>query len=101
VHIRLEGLYGILLIVQWTRRASKIENTLNFEIERESNIMQEKCEVTILQCFPQIRFISGEEVVYSNHLMPVSQKPISQMRSQKPSSSGDQDSHPVAPWFLE
>jgi len=85
--------------MNWWSRACKIINLLGFEVNSDllSNVSINKCESWVIDKGFNIIEATSHKVVNANNLMTFIDKSITQMWSNKPTTSGNKDFHNF--WF--
>ncbi len=67
----LRGLHGIVLIVDRRRGASQIVNIVNFDIQRESNVMPDHFEILMIEQVFDVALYAGKEIVDTHNDRPI------------------------------
>src|SRR5262245_25007832 len=91
VHADLCGLHRIELIVHGRSRAGKIENFIDFDVERETNVMAHQLEARIRQQMMYVASGPGVEIINAQNFVATFQQAIAKVRSNKSGSAGDED----------
>jgi hypothetical protein len=90
VHARLRGLHRIELIVHGRCRASQIVDLVDFDIQREGDVVAHELETRVLEQVLDVRLASREEVVDAQYLVPGGKQALAQVRAEKSGSAGDE-----------
>ena len=91
VHAGLDGLHGIVLVVNGRCRAGKIVDLLDFHIEREGHIMTHELKAGIVQKFLDIGSGTGKKVVHAENFVTFVKQTLAQMCAKKAGTAGDQN----------
>src|SRR5262249_49567376 len=83
VHRCLCCLHRIMLIVDRRSRASEIVDFVRLHVERKRDVMTEKLEARMGMEMLHVAFRAGEQVVDAEHLVPLLQQAIDQVRSEE------------------
>jgi hypothetical protein len=84
--IDLGGLDRVVLVMDRRCRAGEVVNPVHLHIERECNVMAKKFKKRILQKMLNIFLRPCVEVIDADYLLPFSEKALTEMGTQKPSS---------------
>ena len=87
----LRRLDGIELVVDRRRRARQIEDFIDFDIEREGNVMAHDFQMRVAHEMFQIILRAGEEVIDDEHVMAVFEHAFGQMGAQEACAAGDEN----------
>src|SRR5262249_18599080 len=100
----LRRLYRVELVVNWRRRAGKIINLVDFDIEGKADIVSDKLESGIQHQAGDIRSRRCKEVVHAEDLILAAQQSLTQMGTYEPGASCDKNGaiakHPFASFAL-
>jgi hypothetical protein len=91
VHADLRGLHRIKLVVNGRSRTGQIENFIDFDVERETNVMAHQLEARIRQQMMHVASRPGVEIIDAQNLIAAFQQAIAKVRSNKSRSAGDED----------
>jgi hypothetical protein len=90
MNARFRRLYRVMLVVNRGRRAGEIVNFIDLEIKREGDVMSKQLEAWVTDEMLDIALASREEVVEADDFMPVGEKPVAEVRSEKSRSTRNQ-----------
>src|SRR5215468_9517033 len=90
VHTDCRGLHRIKLVVNGRSWTSQIENFIDFDVERETNVMAHQLEARIRQQMMHVASRPGVEIIDAQNLIAAFQQAIAKVRSNKSSSAGDE-----------
>ena len=62
-------LHRIVLVVDRRRRARKIVDFVDLDIERKRDVMSHQFEARIIRQMRDVRFCAGEEIVHAQYVM--------------------------------
>src|SRR5262249_24126154 len=85
------GLHRIELIMHGRSRTSQIENFIDFDVERETNVMAHQLEASIRQQMMHVASRPGVEIIDAQNFIAPFQQAIAKVRSNKSGSAGDED----------
>src|SRR5215468_973814 len=91
VHADFRSLHGIKLVVNGRSRAGQIENFIDFDVERETNVMAHQLEARIRQQMMHLASGPGVEIINAQNFVAAFQQPIATVRSNKSGSARDED----------
>jgi hypothetical protein len=101
-HAGFHRLDRVVLIVARRGGAGEIVNLVDFERDRMRDVMPHELEVGLAEQMVDVRLLAGEEVVEANHIMPLADEPLTNMRPQKPGAPGHQNTfylrHEIRPF---
>ena len=80
-----------MLIVDWTCRTGQIVNLIHLDIEREGHIMTHHLVPGVAMQMVDVAFGAGEIIVDTDHLVPLIQQTVGQMRADKAGPASDQN----------
>ena len=69
-------------------RASEVIDLINFYIKRKAHVMAHEFEARMIVKMIDITFAAGEQVVSAKDFVPIGQKPINEMRTEKTCAPG-------------
>jgi hypothetical protein len=72
------------------RGASEVVNLINFDIERESDVVAQEFEIGVCYQVPDIVFSPREEIINAKNVMALAQERVREVRTEEPSSTGNQ-----------
>src|SRR5438105_5981997 len=72
-------------------RAGEVVDLVDFDIEREGDVVPHRLEVRLLQQMRDIVFAAGEIVVGAQDVVSPRGQALAQMRAEKPGAAGDED----------
>ncbi len=78
-HAGLDRLDRIVLIMNGRRRASEIEDPIDFKVDWMDDIMANEFEARMAEQVPNVLFVAGKEVVEANDVITLRDQPITQM----------------------
>jgi hypothetical protein len=90
MHRRLRRLYRIVLIVDWRGGAGEIVDFVDFNVQREGDIVPDEFEARMIVQVLDIALAAGEEVVGAQDLMALLQQTVAQVRAQETGAARDQ-----------
>ncbi len=88
---RLGRLHRIELVMHRRGRAGEIVDLVDLDIERERHVVAQHLEELVVEQVHDIVARAGEVIVDAQHVMPIGQQPLAQMRAEKPSAARDQN----------
>src|SRR5262249_42305747 len=91
MHADLCGLHRIELIMHGRSRTSQIENFIDFDVERETNVMAHQLETRIRQQMMHVAPGPSVEIIDAQNFVATFQQAIAKVRSDKSGSTGDED----------
>ena len=83
MHNGLGGLDGIMLVVNGRRGACQIQDLVNLNIKRISDIVPYQLKHGVDQQMIYVRPATGRNIIYTNHLVPVGQQALTQVSAKK------------------
>lgn len=87
----LGRLHRIVLVMNRRGRAGEIVDLIDLDIERKGHVMAHEFEARIAVEMVDVAPRAGEQIVRAQHLMPLAEQPVDQVRSDEPGSSRYQD----------
>src|SRR5262249_61891505 len=90
VHADFRSLHRIKLVVNGRSWAGKIENFIDFDVEREANVMAHQLESRIRQQMMHVASGPGVEIIDAQNFVAAFQQAIAKVRSDKSGSAGDE-----------
>src|ERR1700722_17689834 len=88
-------LHGIELIVDGRRRAGQIENLVDFDIERKTDIVSLQFKKWVRQQVLHVVSSSGVEVVNAQHFITARQQSFTQVCANKPGPASYKNATPL------
>jgi hypothetical protein len=79
VNARFECLNGILLVLNWAGRAGKVKDSINLNVERESNIMANQLKLRVIQKMSDVLLAPCVKIVGNYNFVANFEQSISQM----------------------
>jgi hypothetical protein len=72
-------------------RTGQIENFIDFDVERETNVMAHQLEARVRQQMMHVASCPGVEIIDAQNFVAAFQQAIAKVRSNKSGSAGDED----------
>src|SRR5262245_42149076 len=91
VHADLRGLHRIKLVVNGRSWAGKIENFIDFDVERETNVVAHQLEARIRQQMMDVASRPRVEIIDAQNFIAAFQQAIAKVRTNKSGTAGDED----------
>mmetsp|Transcript_15121 Transcript_15121/g.31370 ORF Transcript_15121/g.31370 Transcript_15121/m.31370 type:complete len:236 (+) Transcript_15121:309-1016(+) len=88
---RLDGLYGIKLVVGWRCGTSQVINLVDFGHERFGDIVRHKTKIGMMHPVSDVFLLSGEKVVNHCYFVALHHQLVNQVRTHKAGSAGYQN----------
>jgi hypothetical protein len=76
-------LYGIVLVVNGRRRAGKVVDLVNLDIERERHIVPHEFKSMVIKQMIDIPLGTGEEIVDTDDVPAIRDQAFTEMRTEK------------------
>ena len=92
-HARLHRLHGIILVMNGRCGTGEIVDLIDLEQDRLGHIMTDELELFIVEKMDDVLLSSGEKIVEANNFITFGQKSFAQMRTDKPGTAGNENSH--------
>ena len=89
MHAGLGGLHRVTLVVNGRGRAGQVKNSVNLYIKRKRHVVTHQLEIRMADLVGDIGFAACKEVVYTEHIVAVLDKTITQMGTKKTGTAGD------------
>ena len=86
----LGRLHRIVLVVDRRGRAGEIEDLVDLDEQRESDVVAQELEPRLRVEVGEIVLGPGEQIVDAQHVVPIGQQPVDQMRAEEAGAAGDQ-----------
>ena len=83
MHRGLGRLHGVMLVMHGRCRTGQIVDFINFDEKRETDIMTQELEPRMLVQMFDVALRAGEQIVHTQDVMPLIQKPVDQVRAEK------------------
>ena len=64
-------------------RASEVVDLVNFDVQRECDIVTQQFKPGIAQQVQHVIAAAGKKIVHAENIVPVSEKPLTQMTAEK------------------
>jgi hypothetical protein len=80
------------LIVNGTRWTREIVDTVDFDVEREGNVVPQQLEERVVEQMHDVALLARVHVVGAEDVMPLSEEVLAKMATQETRTTGDQDS---------
>ena len=80
--------------------AGEVVDPIDFDLEGVDHIMPQQFEPRMVAEVEDIALPTSEEVVETDHLVPVREESLAEMTAQKPGSAGDENTHREWGWIL-
>ena len=74
------------------RRTGEIVDFVDFQPDRQGDVVADQFEVRPRQEMYDVRLLAGEEIVQADDVVPVGDQPFAEVRAEKPGPAGDQNS---------
>ncbi len=87
----LGRLHRVVLVVDRRGRARQIVDLVDLDVEREGHVVADELEVRVLQQVQDVALGASEQVVGADHLMPLRQQAVDQVRAEEAGAAGDKD----------
>ena len=94
-------LHGIKLVVHGRGRARQIVDLVGLDIERERHIVAHQLKIRFTQQRNDVLPAPGEEIVDAQHLVPVFDQSLAQVRADKSCTAGDDNAFHERPRSYE
>ena len=91
MHADLGGLYGIELVVHRRGRASEVEDLVNLDVERKTDVVAGQLKTRVGKEMVHIAPRSRIETAHAQDFVAARQQPIAQMRPDEAGSARDQN----------
>mmetsp|Transcript_11281 Transcript_11281/g.28536 ORF Transcript_11281/g.28536 Transcript_11281/m.28536 type:complete len:245 (+) Transcript_11281:447-1181(+) len=88
---RLDGLYGIELVVGRRCGTSQVINLVDFGHERFGNIVRHEAKIGMMHPVSDVFLLSGEKIVNDGYFVALHHQLVNQMRTHKAGSAGYQN----------
>jgi len=90
VYAGFGGLHRIELVMDRRRRTRHVVDLVDFDVERECDVVANQLEVRVRQERHDIVARPGEEIVHAKHVVPILEQAFTQVRTEKSRTAGDQ-----------
>ena len=87
----LGRLHRVDLILYRRGRAGEIVDFVALQIERHGHVVADEIEARMAEQVRDVRLAAGEQIVDAEHVVPLPDQPVAQMRTQKSRTTGDED----------
>jgi len=94
----LGGLDWVVLVVHGRSGAGQIVNLIDFELERIHHIVAHQLEIRIVEQVRDIALTTSEEVVHTDHFVPLIEESFRKMGAEKAGCAGVKLIQPMAEW---
>src|SRR4051794_34225466 len=91
MHTDFGGLHRVELVVHRRGRASEIEDLIDLDVERKTDVVTRELKAGIAQEMVHVAPCPGIEIVDAQDFIPPPQPPIAKMRADEASPAGDQN----------
>ena len=95
VHAGLGRLHGIVLVVDRRCRTGEIVDLVDLDIERHRDVVPHEFEARLAMQVVEVALGPGEQVVDAQHLVPLFEQPVDQVRADEPRPAGHQNTLPA------
>src|SRR3989344_4230558 len=95
VHAGLGRLHRIELVVDRRSRAGQVVDLVHLDVERERHVVAQQLKMRITDEMGDVVLGAGEEIVHAQHVVPVGDQPLAEVRAQEPGAAGDQDAFAI------
>ena len=86
---RLDGLYRIELVVDWTCGARQVENAVHFQKDRLGHVMADEFKVAVVTQMGNIRHSACKVIIQANDFVSIIQKSFTKVTAQESSTTSN------------
>jgi hypothetical protein len=90
MHAGFGGLHWIALVMDGRGRARQVVNAIDLHVKRKGNVMALQFEIGMLQQVDDVAPGAGVEIVNTQHIMPLFQQSLTQVRPEESGTAGNQ-----------
>ena len=90
-HRGLHRLDGIVLVVARRGGAGQVVDLVDLQQDRQRHVVANQLEVRPAEQMGDVRLLAGEEVVEADHVVPLLDQPLAEVRAEKAGAAGDQN----------
>ena len=91
-HRGLHGLDGVVLVVHGRGGARHVVDLVDLDEELLRHVAPDDLEVRLVEQVLDVGLLRGEEVIESDHVMPLVYQPSAEVRAQEAAATRDEDS---------
>jgi hypothetical protein len=91
--VRLDGLDGIILVMDRRRRTGKVVDLVHLQEDRLNDVVPYQFEIGILQQCMDVPPSSGKKIVQTEDLMPLAEQTLAEMGPEETGASSNKYSH--------
>ena len=86
----LRRLHRIVLVVDRAGGAGEVPDLIDFHKQRQRHVMAQELEFRVAVQVGDVALLAGEQVVYSEHVLPAGDQPVRQVRAEEARAAGHQ-----------
>ena len=91
VHARLRRLHRVVLVMNGRRRAGKIIDLVDLEVDWERDVVTDELEALFADEVLDVAPRPGKEIVDADNFRALRQQTVAQMRAEEPGAAGHHD----------
>jgi hypothetical protein len=91
VHAGFGGLHGVELVVDRRGRAGQVIDLVDFDIEREGDVVAHQLEIRVVEEMGDVVLGAGEEVVETDDVVAFGEQTLAEMAAEEAGAAGDED----------
>ena len=95
MHAGLGRLNRVVLVMHGRGRTGEIVDFVDLDIERKGHVVAHELEPWVAVQVVDVALRAGEQVVEADHLVPLIQQAVDQVRPDEPGTAGDEDAFPA------